>query len=428
MAIKIQGLYALNSLCGGTREPLPTEREDQGDGLDGMQPQQQSKKSTTSSATLDKYTIQEKVVPLLKAIKTKEPAVMMAALAVFRQVGHVADADFLALEVLPTLWSFSLGPLLNLEQFRAFMTLIKSLSSRIETEQARKLQELSSTSGTGAAAAGGHGSGATFGGTTNGFGEGAAANDETDFVSLVTGRNRRANNGDLFDEQWGTETSPAPTANSASHRGPVAEAPRFSWSTVPAPASSRAPQASGTVTPDNAMSSLPSLMPSRPGLPSSVAPSRFLQPITPILPTSSNDSFSIGKTSTFLPSRSISNTAIPNPTNQGAGIDWSSAQNQQPSWSPTGAPQSAQGNSWEGASSNDGANPFSGISIAPPPASSASSTPLSNGSGGNQRMGTGRMSGTPMNPGRPAKPQAQAQAQASAQGQKQGMEKYESLI
>jgi SCY1-like protein 2 len=40
----------------------------------------------------------------------------MAALSVFREVGKIADIDFTAIEVLPILWSFSLGPLLNLQQ------------------------------------------------------------------------------------------------------------------------------------------------------------------------------------------------------------------------------------------------------------------------------------------------------------------------
>lgn len=40
----------------------------------------------------------------------------MAALSVFEQVGRIADVDFIAMEVLPIMWSFSLGPLLNLQQ------------------------------------------------------------------------------------------------------------------------------------------------------------------------------------------------------------------------------------------------------------------------------------------------------------------------
>jgi hypothetical protein len=40
----------------------------------------------------------------------------MAALNVFREVGKIADADFIAMEVLPIMWAFSLGPLLDLQQ------------------------------------------------------------------------------------------------------------------------------------------------------------------------------------------------------------------------------------------------------------------------------------------------------------------------
>ena len=84
--------------------------------------------------------MQEKIVPLIRAIKTKEPAVAMAALNVLRQVGGIADAEFVAIDLLPVLWTMGLGPLLDLQQFQAFMDLIKSLSSRVESEQTKKLQ------------------------------------------------------------------------------------------------------------------------------------------------------------------------------------------------------------------------------------------------------------------------------------------------
>lgn len=69
MSIKIKGLEALSTLCGGQpgRE-ITTSQE-------GSQP--------SGGAVLDKYTIQEKVVPLLKAIKTKEPAVMVSVAIIF---------------------------------------------------------------------------------------------------------------------------------------------------------------------------------------------------------------------------------------------------------------------------------------------------------------------------------------------------------
>ncbi|KAL9626212.1 MAG: hypothetical protein Q9204_007487 [Flavoplaca sp. TL-2023a] len=119
-----------------------------GDGLDDAFQSSSQNTKAISNAVLDKYTVQEKIVPLLKAMKTKEPAVIMAALAVFKQVGKIADTDFLATECLPVLWSFSLGPLLDMQQFQEYMKLIKSLSRRIETEQMRKLRELSTNSNT----------------------------------------------------------------------------------------------------------------------------------------------------------------------------------------------------------------------------------------------------------------------------------------
>ncbi|EAQ84979.1 hypothetical protein CHGG_08993 [Chaetomium globosum CBS 148.51] len=73
--------------------------------------------------------LQEKIVPLIKVIKTREPAVMIAALNVLQVVGKVADAEFVAVEILPILWSMSLGPLLDLKQFQSFMELINRNST-----------------------------------------------------------------------------------------------------------------------------------------------------------------------------------------------------------------------------------------------------------------------------------------------------------
>lgn len=136
--IKVRGLEALSVLCGASDQ----KSESNADDFTGVVQKEDKSKSVSS---LDKFTMQEKIMPLLKGIKTKEPAVMVAALSVFQQIGKVADTDFVAIEVMPILWSFSLGPLLNLTQFQAYMSLIKSMSSRIEREQIRKLQELSSS-------------------------------------------------------------------------------------------------------------------------------------------------------------------------------------------------------------------------------------------------------------------------------------------
>lgn len=140
LGIKVRGLEAFVILCGGSA----ASETEIGVGLDGAVGGT-NKPKRHSHAVLDKYTVQEKVVPLLKVMKTKEPAVMAAALAVFKQVGNIADSEYLATEVLPILWNFSLGPLLNLQLFRQFMDLIKKLSATIESEQIKKLQELSNS-------------------------------------------------------------------------------------------------------------------------------------------------------------------------------------------------------------------------------------------------------------------------------------------
>lgn len=75
MGIKIRGLEAFKTLCGGGH----VEDDDHGDGLTGIVAAPKVKSSSVS--ILDKYTIQEKVVPLLRGIKTKEPAVMVCTFA-----------------------------------------------------------------------------------------------------------------------------------------------------------------------------------------------------------------------------------------------------------------------------------------------------------------------------------------------------------
>ncbi|KAI0999550.1 hypothetical protein K3495_g8647 [Podosphaera aphanis] len=141
LRIKIRCLEAFLILCGGSNVP-----ENINDGLDGVAHSHSHSNKQNSSPTLDKYTMQERILPLIRAIKTKEPAVAIAALNVLRQVGRVADTEFIAMDILPVLWSMSLGPLINLDQFRSFMELIKSLSMRVETEQTKRLLELSGSS------------------------------------------------------------------------------------------------------------------------------------------------------------------------------------------------------------------------------------------------------------------------------------------
>ena len=251
LGIKVRGLEAFVILCGGSSN----EDVDIGDDLDGSNVASRKPKSS-GNAVLDKYTVQEKVVPLLKAMKTKEPAVMMAALAVFKQVAKMADSEFLAMEALPILWSFSLGPLLNLQQFQGFMDLIKKLSAKIESEQTRKLRDLSSSNNSYDAA---RSKDLMNVGSTNGFfnPNGGHETGENDFERLVLGKG--STNGMNGDMLGGTLQLQAQATKQS-------EASTFSWQSTNSqpvnPISGVVRPQSRTITPDQSLNSFATLSPS----------------------------------------------------------------------------------------------------------------------------------------------------------------------
>lgn len=251
LSIKIQGLEALGVLCGAS---TTTTDKSQADDYSGANKTERHDKNLSS---LDKFTMQEKVIPLLKGIKTKEPAVMMAGLKVLRQIGRVADIEFVALEVMPILWAFSLGPLLDLSQFRAFVEVINSLSAKVEQEQARKLGELSSSRSTGPRA-----SSNPHLSTNNGSNRVAGnTGTEQDFEKLVLG-SKGAEKNEIFAGALSDGQKLTPNA------------PTFSWSSVAPGANNtsstqvqhsmpslRPQPISRSITPDVSISAFPSLQP-----------------------------------------------------------------------------------------------------------------------------------------------------------------------
>ncbi|THV08015.1 other/SCY1 protein kinase [Dendrothele bispora CBS 962.96] len=91
--------------------------------------------------TLDQSSLTQKLVPLLSKIRTKEPAVMMATLSVQEAMGFKVDREAVATLVLPQLWAMSMGPLLNVEQFQRFMSVIRKLGDRVEKEHNQFLRD-----------------------------------------------------------------------------------------------------------------------------------------------------------------------------------------------------------------------------------------------------------------------------------------------
>ncbi len=294
LSIKVRGLQAFVILCGGSNDGAGDDGLDGLNGLDGLD----RPKTTSSSSVLDKYTMQEKIVPLVRAIKTKEPVVMMAALGVLRVVGRAADADFVAMDILPILWSMSLGPLLDLKQFHAFMGLIKSLSRRVEEEQTKKLQELSgNTNGVAPTPTDDF---MSFGGVTGTQFDATTGDNEDDFERLVKGKSGSPSTNPM-DGGWDSTALSAVTSPGISKPSKTTpQAATFSWSTQTATTATpisnpfgavKTPQPSfRTVTPD--LASITSLAP---------ASTQFSQPLQPTTTSTSP---------IFSPPATSSNTAI----------------------------------------------------------------------------------------------------------------------
>lgn len=428
LAIKVRGLQSFVVLCGGSSEAAND------DGLSGLL---QENKKTSSSTALDKYTMQEKIVPLIKAIKTKEPAVMIAALNVLRIVGQVADADFVAMDILPVLWSMSLGPLLDLKQFQTFMALIKELSRRVEDEQTRKLQELSGTSN-GAKAAPNEDFLAFGGVTGTTFDLNTSGDTPDDFEALVKGKGGITASGSGSGNGFGSWDDPAPAKAPSAGMASVPSTPQtpaFSWSSQPAasPTTSHMSQQSSfrTVTPDlgrfEAMA------------PSSTQFSKPLQPTQSIASqattqqsTSSMNSanWATASAATQNPWASTSpSSSTPNYSSNSMG---NSMNNSMANMSMGGRPSLGGQSSSRGSSFSlpppPGAqtpsyNSSSSFGIAPPPAQSSwnSNTSNMNKPMGNQSMGS--MMGS-----RNTSAAAPATNSSANTPQKTGLDKYQSLI
>lgn len=321
----------------------------------------------------------------------------MAALAVFQQVGKVADADFLATEVMPVLWQFSLGPLLDLQQFQAFMKLIKVLSARIEEEHTRKLSELSSTASTSRRGMDSTTSGTSsaINGGVNGSGN---AGGEVDFESLVTGRNNVSKSDDLFDGGWGNGSPTMQPQGSRSQPQPPPPPLQFSWSSAPPSANSMVPPShiSRTVTPDN-LGTFKTLTPSsRPAMSSPTT--SFHQPRQPQQFGQSQSALG-SSMSTMQPQRQTT-------TMTGTSIDWSGS-------------SSNAGNAWSTGQNGSGLS-----AMAPNNAATSMGT-----SGGQFGIAPPPQAPTPsMSVQLPTRGLSAMNNAGGGQKTKQGLDKYESLI
>lgn len=95
---------------------------------------------------LDKWLVMDEIIPFLPNIPSREPAVIMAILGIYKlalthsKLGLTKES--LANKVIPFLVPLSIENGLSLNQFNAIMALVKDMINRVEGEHRTKLEQL----------------------------------------------------------------------------------------------------------------------------------------------------------------------------------------------------------------------------------------------------------------------------------------------
>lgn len=95
---------------------------------------------------MDKWFVLDEILPFLREIPTREPAVLMSILGIHKVALSEAKLgitkDVMANKVLPFLIPLSIDSNLNLHQFNAYTNVIKEMLAKVETEHRTKLEQL----------------------------------------------------------------------------------------------------------------------------------------------------------------------------------------------------------------------------------------------------------------------------------------------
>lgn len=97
---------------------------------------------------LDKWLVLDEILPVLPEIRSKEPAVLMGILGIYKlAMTHKKlglTKDVMACKVIPFLMPLTIENGLTLNQFNAIMSVVKDMVSAVELEHKAKLEQLNS--------------------------------------------------------------------------------------------------------------------------------------------------------------------------------------------------------------------------------------------------------------------------------------------
>ncbi|RZF40005.1 hypothetical protein LSTR_LSTR002408 [Laodelphax striatellus] len=97
---------------------------------------------------LDKWLVLDEILPFLPQIPSREPAVLMGILGIYKLVlthkKFTISKEVMATKILPFLMPLSIENALTLNQFNALIAVIKEMVNRVENEHRVKLEQLNS--------------------------------------------------------------------------------------------------------------------------------------------------------------------------------------------------------------------------------------------------------------------------------------------
>lgn len=91
---------------------------------------------------IDKFTINDTLVPLLKAMKTREVKILEATLKVYQTSATIMDEEHIVEHIIPQLWVLSISSTLNPKSYQDYTSVINDISKKIQTSHMQKLQAL----------------------------------------------------------------------------------------------------------------------------------------------------------------------------------------------------------------------------------------------------------------------------------------------
>lgn len=91
---------------------------------------------------IDKFIVQETLLPLLKSMKTRELKIMSSVLKVYTAASAILDPDQIVEQVIPQLWLLSMANTLNSAEYDSYTTALNDISTNIQRAHREKLRSL----------------------------------------------------------------------------------------------------------------------------------------------------------------------------------------------------------------------------------------------------------------------------------------------